>query len=336
MALRKGTARRERADPDGGLCLLGHLDHEVDSLCAVDAGADHQRRAFGVRQRCGKLLHRGRIGTELAADLARLDRRGRMHPVVDRHGHEGRPAGRLHRRVIGARDRGRHILGPRRLDAVFHIGPGKFRGALGIKKRLQRQDRARLLAGGDDQRRLVAMRGIDVAERVADACARMQIDESGIARGLRITVGHADDGGFLQAQHIIDVIGPVGEERQFGRAGIAEHFFDAEGAQQVEGRVLDGDGFVGWCWPACGMKTSAGPYSVIARRSEAIQSRGRDPGLLRRFAPRNDGGWCYHVATPFIVGCPSAFAVHISMPPPALSLALIENSLPSNSGCRPR
>src|ERR1044071_7345011 len=45
---------------------------------------------------------------------------------------------------------------------------------------------------------------------------------------------------------------------------------------------------------------------------------------------------CYHVATPFIVGWPSAFAGPISRPPAPLSLALIENSLPSNSGCTPR
>src|SRR5262249_45488056 len=99
-------------------------------------------------------------------------------------------------------------------------------------------------------------------------------------------------GSFLQAKHVIDVVGPVGEERQFRRAGIAEHLLDAEGAQQVERRLLDGDGL----------------------------------GGLRRL---------HHVALPFIVGWPSAFAVHSSRPP-ALSLALTENSVPSNSGCTPR
>ena len=173
-------------------------------------------------------------GPSLAADVAGLDRLRRMGPVVDRHRDEGRPAGRLHRDVIGARDRGRHVFGPRRLDAVFDIGPRKFRGALGIEEGLQRQDAARLLARGDHQRRLVAVRGVDVAERVADAGRRMQVDEAGVARGLRIAVGHADHGGFLQAQHIVDVVGPVAEERQFGRAGIAEHLLDAERAQQVE------------------------------------------------------------------------------------------------------
>src|SRR5665647_579701 len=43
----------------------------------------------------------------------------------------------------------------------------------------------------------------------------------------------------------------------------------------------------------------------------------------------------HHVAVPFMVGWPAEFAVHSSMPDP-VSLALIENSEPSNSGCSPR
>ena len=70
----------------------------------------------------------------------------------------------------------------------------------------------------------------------------MQIDKAGVAGGLGIAVGHADHGGFLQAQHIVDIVGPVAQERQFRRAGIAEHFADAERPQQVERRLLDGDG----------------------------------------------------------------------------------------------
>jgi hypothetical protein len=45
--------------------------------------------------------------------------------------------------------------------------------------------------------------------------------------------------------------------------------------------------------------------------------------------------WPHHVAVPFMVGCPTEFAVHVSMPP-SVSLALTENSLPSNKGCTPR
>jgi hypothetical protein len=103
------------------------------------------------------------------------------------------------------------------------------------------------LARGNHHRRLVAVRVEDIAERIADAGRRMQIDEAGVAGGLRVTVSHADDGGFLQAQHVVDVVGPVAQERQFGRTGIAEHLLDPKRAQQAEGGVLDSDGSsVGW------------------------------------------------------------------------------------------
>ena len=82
----------------------------------------------------------------------------------------------------------------------------------------------------------------------------MQIDEAGVAGGLRVAVGHADHGGFLQAQHVVDIVGPVAEERQFGRAGIAEHLSDAERAQQIERGLLDGErcaGGFGWLAGQC-------------------------------------------------------------------------------------
>ena len=291
MPLRERAARRERTDPDRGSCFLRNLHHQIDGLGAIDGRADHEGGMLAGRQRCRQRLHGLGIGTDLAAERSRGQRLCRMHPVVARDRHESRPARRLHRGVIGARDRGRHVLRPRRLDAVFHIRPRKLRGALGIEEWLQRQDRTRLLARDDHQRRLVAPGGEDVPERVAEAGRRVQIDEAGVARGLRIAVGHADHARLLQAEHVIDVVGPVGEKRQFGRARIAEDFLDAEGTQQVESGLLDGD-----------------------------------RAVLRRL---------HHVAVPFMVGWPSALAVHSSSPAP-LSLALTENSLPSNSGCTPR
>ena len=115
----------------------------------------------------------------------------------------------------------------------------------------------------------------------------MQVDKTGVAGGLGVAVGHADHGRFLQTQHVVDIVRPVAQERQFGRAGIAEYFLDAECAQQIERSVLDGDGAA------------------------------------------------HHVAAPFMVGAPSEFAVHNSMPVP-VSLALTLNSAPSNNGCTPR
>ncbi len=245
MCFRKRAARRERADPNRGSCPLRDLDHEIDGVRAIDTGADHQRGIFARRQRRDQRLHCGSIGADLAADAAGFNGLRWMRPVVDRDRDEGRAAWRLHRHVIGARDRRRHILGPRRLDREFHVGPGKFRRPLGIEKGLQRQDRTRLLARGDHERGLVTVRGIDVAERIADAGCRMQIDEAGIAGGLGVAVGHADDARLLQAEHIVDVVGPVAQERQFGRTGIAEHASDAERAERSKVACLTVSG-AGW------------------------------------------------------------------------------------------
>ena len=243
MPLRETAPRRERADPDRRFGFLGNAHHQLDRLGAIDRRTNDERGVLSCRKCRDKRLHRLGRRRKFTADGPRLDRFGRVAPVIDRHRDEGRSAGRLHGNVVGARDRGRHVFGARGLDAEFDVGPRKFRGAFGIKERLQRQDAACLLAGGDHQRGLVAVGGIDIAERVADTGRRMQIDEAGVAGGLRVTIGHADHRRFLQAKHIVDIVGPIAEERQFGRAGIAEHLGDTERAQQVERGLFHRDGF---------------------------------------------------------------------------------------------
>src|SRR6266436_4151696 len=173
----KTAARRERADPHGRFRLLRNAHHQIDGLRAIDGGADHEGRALACRKRRRKRVHRAHVGAELAADVAGVYRLGLMGPVVDRHRHESWPARRLHRHVIGARDRRRDVLGARRLDRKLDVGSRKFGRTLGIKKWLQRQDAARLLARRDYQRRLVAMGGVDIAEPIADAGGGMQIDK---------------------------------------------------------------------------------------------------------------------------------------------------------------
>ncbi len=241
VPFRKTAARGKRAHPHRGAATLRHLHGKIHRLRAIDARSDHEGWRLAVGESRDQRVHRIRIGSDLAADAARVDRLRLVGPVVDRHRDERRAAGRLHRGVVGPRDGRGHVLGPRRFDAVFDIGAWEFRGAFGVEECLQRQNAAGLLAGGDHHRRLVAMRGIDVAERMADAGGRVQVDEGGIAGRLGIAVGHADDGGFLQPQHVLDVIRPVAQEWQFGRARIAEHLLDAEAAQQIEGRLLDAD-----------------------------------------------------------------------------------------------
>ena len=122
------------------------------------------------------------------------------------------------------------------------------------------------------------MGGVDIAERIADAGAGMQIDEAGVAGRLRIAIGHADDASLLQAEHVVDVVGPVAEERQFGRAGIAEHALDAERAEQAEGGVLDGGGGGGFGWLA-GRHRAAAPIRIFLCSAMALGEGGSNPRL---------------------------------------------------------
>ena len=74
---------------------------------------------------------------------------------------------------------------------------------------------------------------------MADADGRVQVDEGGVARGCRIAVGHADHHRFLQAEHVLEVGRETEEQRQLGRAGVAEDAAHAEGAQQLQDGVAD-------------------------------------------------------------------------------------------------
>ena len=64
----------------------------------------------------------------------------------------------------------------------------------------------------------------------------MQIDETGLARGLGIAVGHRHGGGFLQRQDIIDVgsLQQRVDQRQLRGARVAENIFDAFAASTEE------------------------------------------------------------------------------------------------------
>ena len=53
---------------------------------------------------------------------------------------------------------------------------------------------------------------------------------------LREAVRHAHRDGLVEAEHVAEVLGEVGEHRQLGRAGVAEHRGHPPLAQEVEGR----------------------------------------------------------------------------------------------------
>src|SRR5690606_8886059 len=80
---------------------------------------------------------------------------------------------------------------------------------------------------------------------VAQPRRRVEVHEGRAPRGLGVAVGHAHDGGFLEAEHVADVVdtGQSVDEGQLGAARVAEDMGDALGAQDVE-EHLSGSGHV--------------------------------------------------------------------------------------------
>jgi hypothetical protein len=99
--------------------------------------------------------------------------------------------------------------------------------------------RADLLAGGHEQRGVVGLGVEDGAHRVAEAGGGVQVDVTDGAARLGVAVRHPDRDGLLQAEHVAEVIGVVGEHRQLGRSGIAEHRRHPVSSQQLVGRLAD-------------------------------------------------------------------------------------------------
>ena len=56
----------------------------------------------------------------------------------------------------------------------------------------------------------------EMAQRMANARRGMEIDEGGVACGLGIAIGHADNDRFLKAQNIAEILGKIAKHRQFG------------------------------------------------------------------------------------------------------------------------
>jgi hypothetical protein len=106
-------------------------------------------------------------------------------------------------------DRGGHVIRPGRLYAPFDIGLGKLGCLFREKIGPERENAARLLSRRDHDRALVARSGEEVAERMAEAGRRMQVDGSRTSGRLGITICHADDAGFLQPEHVIDIGRPI-------------------------------------------------------------------------------------------------------------------------------
>jgi len=195
--------------------LFGERDHLAPGIVARHRGADDKGRTSGGAQCLGDLPQQLGVAANGGAQPARRQGLADTVPVIDWDRHEGRSARRLHRGVIGACDRRRDILGPRRLTAPFDVRPREFRRPFGEQEGLERQDRAGLLAGRDHQRRLVLVSGEDAARGVADPGGGVQVYQAGVAGRLRIAVRHADCHHLLQAQHIAEIGRKIAKHRQF-------------------------------------------------------------------------------------------------------------------------
>ena len=240
MDFGKAAARRQRAHPHRRSGALGERDDGVPRSVTVDSRAHHQRRVRAVVQRRRHGPERLGFTDEVAAHLTRRDLVRRRVPIVLGDRHERRPLRWLHRGVVRAGDRRGDIRRASGLDAPLHIRLGQLGRLLGEEERLAREQLARLLARGDHERRLVAHRREDAAERMADAHRGVQVHEPGVAGRLRVAVRHRNGGRLLQREHVPEVRGRVLEEAQLGRTRVAEDRRHPERAHQRMGRRSDG------------------------------------------------------------------------------------------------
>ena len=234
------SARRRRR-PHRHPLALGDLDRGIPRAARVDVRSRHEgrpaRRLQPLRER-RDVARRGRRAPAerprgLACKVLRLELRA---PVVHRDRHERRPHRRQRRVVDRLCERERDILGPRRLEARLHEWPRHLgRVAVG-ERRPHRDQRARLLARGDEQRRAVGARVEDRSDRVAEAGRGVEVHVRDPSARLRVPVGHADGDHLVQAEHVAKVVWEVREHRQLGRAGVAEDRRHPVRAEQVERR----------------------------------------------------------------------------------------------------
>ena len=222
---------------------LGQRDDHVPGTGGVDLGAGDQHRVRRRFQPAGEVVDRLRV-----ADGAAVVRRS----IAARRRHRrprrpNSPSGSRRRSVPGwqrgelrrAPEGERHVLRARGLVAPLdqrvrqpgHVAVGQVR--------LQRDKRARLLAGGHHERRVVGLRVEDRAHGVAHARRGVEVDERRAAPGLGVAVGHADDDRLLEPEDVAEIVRVVAQHRQLGRARVAEHGRHPVRAEDVGGGLAD-------------------------------------------------------------------------------------------------
>ena len=93
-----------------------------------------------------------------------------------------------------------------------------------------------MLSGGDEDGGARLLRVIEHAHGVAEAGCDMQIDNGKLARCLRVTVRHGHYRGFLQTEHVAQLVfrRQSIHQRQLRSAGIAEHDLDTLLLEHIE------------------------------------------------------------------------------------------------------
>ena len=117
------------------------------------------------------------------------------------------------------------------------LGPGAGDGdEVGGQHGLGEGQAAVLLAGGDEQRRALAVGVVEHAHGIAEAAGGVEVDDADRAGGLGEAIGHGQDGDFLEAQDVLEAV-VVGEglvEGKLGGAWVAEEVSDAGLSQDIE------------------------------------------------------------------------------------------------------
>ncbi len=245
------SGKPRRTPPVAGEAQTGRRWRSARAIAAVpaaggvDVGAGDEDRVARRVELGGERRHRGRVGDGAAGHLAgrRVAGVGGVDldlPVVHRQADEDRAARREAGEVGAVGERQRHVLGPRRLVApldqrVRHAGRVAV-GEVGLQGDLG----ARLLARGDQQRRVVGLRVEDRPHRVAHPRRGVEVDDGGAAARLGEAVGHPDHDRLLQPEHVTEVAREVTQHRQLGRARVAEHRRHPLLPEQLERRLAHG------------------------------------------------------------------------------------------------
>lgn len=183
----------------------------------------------------GQRVEQARYGGALdPGPLAGSGRRHALHDV-DGQGQEhgaGRGGGAV---LEGAAQQYRDLLGMLHLARPLHHRPGNAEQVT-MQQRVGVAVPGVLLARRDDQRRAGCPGVEDRLHGMAQPAGRVQVDKARTPGRLRVAVRHGDDAGFVQAQHVgqVERPGQRVHQRQFGRAGIAEHILDALAPQHLQ------------------------------------------------------------------------------------------------------